>query len=122
MAYSSDNSIVFKKLSQEVGRIHRAALRSASNRRSGKQRDGIKFKVDNKLRGAYGEANMHTGVVRINKKYHKRDSEKLIDTLTHEQMHFDHPKMHEKTVRKLTPKKVKKMKKGEKNKLYAKLK
>jgi hypothetical protein len=60
-------------------------------------------------------------VIRINKKRHfKKESgkEELLDTLAHEKMHAEHPKMHEKTVRKETPKVVARMSKSAKQKLY----
>lgn len=78
--------------------------------------------IDNKMRGAYGETDFDKKLIRINKKRHakgkvhdkrtkknKNGSASMIDTIVHEEMHMKHPKMHEKTVRKLTPKVVKRM-------------
>lgn len=68
--------------------------------------------VDNKLRGAYGESDFDTGVIRVNKKRHfqkgyqrinptKDGHENLASTVQHELLHFKHPKAHEKTIRKM---------------------
>lgn len=89
-----------------------------------------KFVVDNKMRGAVGEADTETGRIRINKKAHKNKrimkgfpekDRTLINTLVHEKMHVDHPKMHEKTVRKNTRSKVERMSRKQKARYYAKL-
>lgn len=65
--------------------------------------------------------------IEINKKKHKnikkdkslpKKSRTLLDTIVHEEMHAKHPKMHEKTVRKMTPKKVAKMSSTLKKKIY----
>lgn len=91
----------------------------------------IKRKVNNKMKW-YGETNFGPKVTKIviNKKLHKKAIKKdksilkksrtLIDTIVHEEMHARHPKMHEKTVRKMTPRKVAKMSRLSKNKLYKK--
>jgi hypothetical protein len=90
--------------------------------------------VNNKLRGAYGMTSwLPKGKVKIeiNKKRHEKISKDkqfpkkertLINTLVHEEMHAKHPKMHEKTVRKMTAKKVEKMPTKTKKKLYTKYK
>lgn len=67
----------------------------------------LKIGVDNKLKGAYGETTIEKGkptIVRINVKKHKGDKAELADTIKHELMHAQHPKMHEKTVYKRVPK------------------
>ena len=93
-----------------------------------------KFKTTNKGNW-YGETDLDKKVIRVNKKYHKSKgnhapdikknkdgSASIIDTLAHEMLHAKHPRMHEKTVRKLTRKKVGKLSKKYKNKLYSKFK
>ncbi len=72
--------------------------------------------------------------ITINKKAHKGKNHgngvkknkdgtaSILDTTVHELMHAKHPNMLEKTVRKLTPKKVKKMTKKTKSKFYNLLK
>ncbi len=120
MSYTSDHAKEFKKFSSEVGRIHHAASRPAKHRRSKKRQDGVKYKVNNKMRGSYGTTDVDTKTITINKKMHKKDGESLLDTIAHEHMHLKHPRMHEKTVRKLTPKKIKHMSKKSKSRLYAK--
>lgn len=116
----NDSDSVFKKMVRDTNRIHRAALRPAKSRGPGKRQDGVKYKVDNKLKDTYGETDLNTKVIKINKKLHKKDKESMIDTIVHEHMHLKHPLMHEKTVRRLTPKKVKKMTKKSKARLYNK--
>lgn len=96
--------------------------------------DEYKLKVaqGGRMRGLFGETDLKTRTIRINKKLHARKNgghliknsdgtEKLIGTLTHELMHARHPKMHEKTVRKAARKAVKKMSTPRKWKLYAAL-
>lgn len=92
-----------------------------------------KIKVNNKLRGSWGETKTTPGkraVIQINVKKHKTDKFKkrydlktaLADTIHHELMHAQHPKMHEKTVYKKTAKTMKFISKEKVNKLVAKLK
>ena len=87
------------------------------------------IKVDNKLRGAYGETDTTKRVIRINKKMHKRKNDSsvkknpdgsvnLLDTIVHEKMHAEHPKMHEKTVRKETRNKIASMSPKAKKRIY----
>ena len=89
----------------------------------------VKRIVDNKLKGAYGETDLSTGTIRINKKRHKSKraqrinknkdgTEKMIDTMVHENLHLAHPKMHERTVRKETKRKLAKMTPKQKKKVY----
>lgn len=97
-------------------------------------RHGFKFVVDNKMRGAFGETNFNTKVVRINKKMHRKAKKTkgrygiskkdctLINTIVHEQMHIDHPKMHERTVEKRSRAKAARMGKRAKQRMYNKLK
>ena len=101
------------------------------------KKEGKKYKkvVDNKMKGAYGETDFEKKQIRINKKRHakgkphdkrtkkNRDgSASIIDTIVHEEMHAKHPKMKERTVRKLTPKKVLKMSVEAKKKKYSQYK
>lgn len=91
-------------------------------------------KVNNKLRGAYGMTTIESGKptkieinrkrhrkIKVDKRFPKRDRT-LINTIVHEEMHARHPKMHEKTIVKKTWKKITKMGKGIKSKLYKKYK
>ena len=86
-------------------------------------RQGIKkkvsIKVDNKL-DAYGETDLNTNKIRINKKRHsqkgykrinptKNGNENLVSTIQHELLHVKHPKAHEKTIRKMEKSSVRKM-------------
>lgn len=94
--------------------------------------DQYKIKVDNGMRGIFGETDEGNRTIRINKKLHAQKSgghliknpngtEKLIGTLVHEVTHAKHPKMHERTVRKLSKKRLKKMSTKTKGKYYAAL-
>lgn len=89
--------------------------------------------VIGKVKGAYGETDTNTKVIKINKAYHKskwnhspavkknkNGTANLLDTEVHELMHAKHPKMHERTVRKKTPKKIKRMSKRAKVRVYDK--
>lgn len=97
------------------------AKRSIGHRESAEKKDikTYKRKVDNKMR-SYGDTDYEKKTVRINKskKKNKRPGE-VLDTIVHEKMHVQHPKMWEKTVRKKTKKVVKTMGKKIKSKAYA---
>lgn len=69
----------------------------------------MKYKrvVDNKMRWQ-GDIDDEKNIIRINKEKSKKKSS-IIDTIVHEEMHKDHPKMHEKTVRDKTTEKVKRL-------------
>lgn len=80
----------------------------------------IKIVVDNKLKGAYAESDLNTGVVRINKKRHyqkgykrinptKDGHENLTSTIKHEFLHFDHPNAPEGKIRKMEKAAMKKL-------------
>jgi hypothetical protein len=95
-----------------------------------KWKRGWKRHIDNKMRGAYGETDYNKKTIRINKARHqspnakriakKKDgSESLINTITHEEMHAAHPKMHEGTVRRKAASLVKRMRPTTKKRLYA---
>lgn len=94
---------------------------------------GITRIVDNKLKSAYGETNTETKTIRINKKAHKRmdlkrinrnpnGTESLVDTIVHEEMHANHPKMHERTVRKKAKKVVQRLSQKQKSTIRNKYK
>lgn len=87
-----------------------------------------KFKIDNKLRGAYGETDTVKKIIRISKKAHKSNGPKwgiakkddtLLNTIVHEMHHKNHPNMHEKTVIKETRKKVQTLSPKQKRAFYA---
>lgn len=90
------------------------------------KRKKLQFKTDNKMKW-YGE-NDHQGQIKINKKLlkehptHKTKYPEIASTIYHEILHSKHPKAHEKTVRKMETKGIKKMGKKQKAKLYAKVK
>ena len=88
--------------------------------------------IDNKLRGAYAESDLDNGTIRINKKRHKQagykrinptanGDENMTSTLKHELLHFQHPGMSERNIRKLEKIEMKRMSVRQKAKLQAKL-
>ncbi len=94
---------------------------------------GWKFKVDNKLRGAFGETDFDTKTVTINKKKHKdkkmlvrervynrlpNGTESILDTINHELGHVVNPKASEGIVEKKAKGSVKKLSPRQKKKLY----
>lgn len=96
-----------------------------------------KFKVDNKLRGAFAETDFNKKLVRVNKKKHTDKkllarersynrnpdgSESLLDSLVHEKEHINDPKASEHKVVKRAARKVAKMSTRQKRKTYALLK
>ncbi len=84
-----------------------------------KSKKKSRMKVDNHLKGSYGETTISKNktVIKINVKKHKGNKAELADTIKHELLHAKHPKMHEKTVRKLT---AAPMSKGEQARLLLK--
>lgn len=93
-----------------------------------------KFRVDNKLRGAYGQTDFDTKTVLINKKKHKDKkmlakerkyhrlpdgTESIIDTIEHELGHVRNPKASEAKVEKAATRRVAKMSPAQKKKTYA---
>lgn len=93
-----------------------------------------KFKVDNKLRGAYGQTDFATKTVLINKKKHKDKkmlakerkyhrlpdgTESIIDTIEHELGHIRKPNASEGAVEKSATKRVARMSPRAKQKTYA---
>lgn len=82
------------------------------------------------MRGIFGETDDAKRTISINKKLHKVKSgghlqknadgtESLIGTIDHELIHAAHPKMHEKTVRKVAKKQVKRLSTKTKQRAYA---
>ena len=76
----------------------------------------VKRTVDNKMRWQ-GDYDTDNGAIRVNKVKSKKKSS-IIDTITHEEMHRQHPNMWEKTIDKKVPKKLKKMSKKQKQQMY----
>src|SRR5262249_38670523 len=61
-----------------------------------------KWKVNNKLRNAYGEIDPIKKVVWINLKEHEETDEPLVDTFIHEQPHLLFPDLDEEDVERCT--------------------
>ena len=76
--------------------------------------------VNNKLKGSFGVTDLKKHTITVNKKLHKKLKEKLGDTIVHETMHAKHPHMLEKTIRRRTPKVLKRMSKKQKKRMYSK--
>lgn len=89
-------------------------------------------KIDNKLRGAYGETDFENRVIRVNPKkskerpLYKRPVNKgatkypdVLATMVHEELHKDNPDATEKDVRKMERTKVKRMSPKEKKRVYS---
>jgi hypothetical protein len=87
--------------------------------------------VDNKM-PYYGETDDEKRTIKVNKKKskdkpshikpvnkHASKYPEVLDTITHEEMHAKHPKMHEKTVRIETRNLMKKMSENKKRKMYS---
>jgi hypothetical protein len=68
----------------------------------------------------YGNVDLRTGLITVNKKKNGKPGE-LLDTLVHEKMHLLHQKMKENKIRKLTDKAKKKMSAKSKRKLLNKI-
>lgn len=78
----------------------------------------------------FGVTDFDKGTITINKKLHKKAKKNpkkygftkkdstLLNTIVHEKLHTKHPKMHERTVRKLAHKKVAGMSSSQKKKQY----
>lgn len=77
-----------------------------------------KWVVDNKMRD-FGDIDYKKNIIRINKSKKKNTKRgDILNTIVHEEIHKNHPQKHEKTARKDTVKKIKKMSKKEKIKKY----
>ena len=89
-----------------------------------KKKKAYKRIVDNKMRW-YGDTDTEKRVIRVNKKRsktkptHKRRYPEVLDTITHEEMHAQHPKMTERRVRIETRNRLKRMSENKKHKLYS---
>lgn len=79
-----------------------------------------KYKTDNKMRDS-ADIDYDKRIIRVNKKKSRNEKGGILDSIVHEEMHRLHPQMHEKTVRKKTTAKIKKMGKKQKSRLYSKL-
>lgn len=97
-----------------------------------KTKPGWKYVVNNRMKGSYGFTDYNNKRIVINKRRHKsakakrihklpNGNESLIDTLVHETIHKDHPRMTEKGVIKLARARLKRMSKSQKSKYYGKL-
>lgn len=89
------------------------------DRASKKSKKKPKIVINNKMK-AFGQTDVKTKVVEINKKKHKGDKKQLADTIKHELYHVKHPKATEKQTYKNTGK-LENMSNSEQNKLIAKL-
>lgn len=105
-------------------------MQSSSRASQGQVKKRIRIVVDNKLKGAYAESDLSTGLIRVNKKKHYDHSlkritpapdghEKLHSTVQHELLHFKHPRAHERTIRKMEKKSVARMSTKRKAQLLA---
>ncbi len=72
--------------------------------------------VDNKLR-YYGDTDTNKKRIRINKSKSKRTRE-LGDSILHEQLHAEHPLMHERHIQRLATKRWGSLSRKQKSKLY----
>ena len=90
-----------------------------------KRRKKFTIKTDNRLKGAYAETDLDRGTIKINRKrhrtkpLHKRRYPEIADTIYHESLHVQHPKMTEREVRKRTHRAMKRMSKKKKAALYS---
>lgn len=84
-------------------------------------------RVVGKVKGGMGETDFNKKIIKVDKAKHKKklkyadipkQDNTLINTITHENLHVQHPKKTEKQIRKLARKKVKKMSKKLKSKYY----
>jgi len=118
----------FKKKAQTLSK---GALRSQGVREGrGDGKEVKKIVVDNKLKGAYAESDLDTGVIRVNKKRHyekgfqrinptKDGHENLTSTIYHERLHFKHPRASERSIRKMEKSGMKTLSNRSKRKLLA---
>jgi hypothetical protein len=76
--------------------------------------------VDNKMRW-YGDIDYDKRIIRVNKSSKKnKKMGDIINTIVHEETHRLHPKMYERNVKKFVVKKLNRMGKKQKQKLYSK--
>jgi hypothetical protein len=76
--------------------------------------------VDNRM-SMYGEVDPNTFIVRINVAKHKRERQSLIDTLVHEELHILFPRFGEAMICAMTERKLARMSKQQKARLYARI-
>lgn len=92
----------------------------------------VRIVVDNKLKGAFGETDLDTNVIKINKKKHFDKSLKMVNptgdpykdlasTVNHELLHIKHPKATETAIRKIEKKQAATMTPKRKKQLLATL-
>lgn len=86
-----------------------------------KSKKPYRYKKTNKMR-TDGDIDFDERVIRVNKSRSKKHKGGILDTIVHEETHRLHPEMHEKTVRKKTTAKIKKMSPKSKARQYSKLK
>ncbi len=87
-------------------------------------------RVFGKVKGAFGETDFDKKVIKVDRSKHKnkalynvpKKDSSLINTLVHENMHAEYPKMTEKQVKKKTRTKLKKMGRKQKLKVYSQFK
>jgi len=82
---------------------------------------GYKHKVNNKLK-VFGKTDFDKRTISINKKKAKKSPARgeLLDSIVHEHTHARHPRMAEKTVRKVTATMLPTLSRKQKKKYYAK--
>jgi len=82
---------------------------------------GYKFKKDNKMRW-YGETDLKNKIMKVNKKKAKKSNVKgeLLNSIVHEHTHARHPKMHERTVQKVTRAMLPTLSRKQKQQYYSK--
>lgn len=128
-----------RPVSSYTGKVNISASRPWVNVATGKplksskrKKKALKIIVDNKLRGAYAESDLDKGIIRVNKKQHykpnlqritpaKDGHEKMYATVHHELLHFKHPNMTERNIRKMEKKDTSRMSPKQKRKLLAKI-
>lgn len=111
--------------------LRRATSPRKTSKRSSPKNTKWKRKVDNKLRGSYGQTDYVNKTITINKKASKKDplykrpvnkgAKKYPDvlaTMVHEEYHRAHPKATERTTRKAERKLVASMTPTQKRRMY----
>jgi hypothetical protein len=79
-----------------------------------------KRKTDNRMR-AFGETDLGKHTIRINKKKAKKKGTRgeVLDSIIHEKLHTQHPRMRERSIIRLAHIKHQKMKRPDKQKMYS---
>ena len=86
-----------------------------------KPKKPFRFKKNGKMLSD-GDIDFDKKIIRINKTRSKKHKGGIIDTIVHEDMHRLHPQMSEKSIRKRTTARIKKMSVKAKARLRAKVK